>query len=291
MPTTKSPLRYPGGKTQLWRFVNSLIELNQIERAIYCEPYAGGAGVAIQLLLDNLVEEIIINDYDPAIYNFWRAIILNTNDFISLIESTEVTIESWNLQKSTYDECGRIIGSLEGAFSTFFLNRTNVSGIISGGPIGGKEQNGKYKIDCRFNKSDLISKIEGIAKQRSRIHLFNEDAVRLVDIIKRGFPKERIFIFFDPPYYVQGKSLYLSSYNHEQHAEMRDAVLSMEDYFWILTYDKTKQISELYVENDKTYEYALKYSANEKRVAKELLFASPVTQVKSEECVELSAVS
>lgn len=291
MPHTKSPLRYPGGKTQLWKFVKSIIDLNGIVNPIYCEPFAGGSGVTIELLLGNYVDEVIINDFDPAIYNFWRAIIHDTEKFIQLINTTEISIEEWHNQKEIYNNHGRIVGSLEGAFSTFFLNRTNVSGIISGGPIGGRSQNGKYKIDCRFNKLNLIKKIKDIAEQKDKIHLYNEDAANLVELLKDNYPKERLFIFFDPPYYVQGQSLYLSFYKKDQHRLIRDKILSIDDYYWILTYDKTPQISDLYSKADKAYQYSLNYSVNKKRLANEYIFASAVTNLQSSNKVELQPIT
>ncbi|AYJ45931.1 DNA adenine methylase [Enterococcus casseliflavus] len=287
MPHTKSPLRYPGGKTQLWKFVKSTIMLNQIENPIYCEPFAGGSGVTMELLLGNHVNEVIINDFDPAIYSIWSMIINRSKEFIELIERTPVTLEEWHKQKNIYLEYGKNPESLLGAFSTFFLNRTNVSGIISGGPIGGQNQSGKYKIDCRFNKKTSISKISRIAEYRDKIHLYNEDASNLVDILKTEYTRENLFTFFDPPYFVQGQSLYLSFYDESQHELMRNKILEMDDYYWILTYDKAPQISDLYSKADKSFEYSLNYSANKRRMANEYIFASSVTKLKSYDKVKL----
>lgn len=287
MPHTKSPLRYPGGKTQLWKFIKSTIELNKISNPVYCEPFAGGSGVTIELLLGNHVNEVIINDFDPAIYSFWNMSINHSEEFISLIEKTPITLEEWYNQKKIYLKHGKDPNSILGAFSTFFLNRTNISGIISGGPIGGQEQSGKYKIDCRFTKETSIKKIRKIADQKDRIHLFNEDAVNLVDILKKRYQKENLFTFFDPPYYEQGQSLYLSFYSKDQHEIMRNKIAEMDDYYWILTYDKTPQIADLYSSLEQSYEYLLQYSANKKRMASEFLFASPITKLESADKVTL----
>jgi len=287
MPHTKSPLRYPGGKTQLWKFVKSTIELNRINEPIYCEPFAGGSGVTIELLLGNHAKEVIINDFDPAIYSFWNMSINYSKDFIDLIRQTPVTLDEWHNQKRIYLEHGNNPESLLGAFSTFFLNRTNVSGIISGGPIGGQSQSGKYKIDCRFNKETSINKIIRIAENKNRIHLYNEDAADLVDLLKKQYSKEKLFTFFDPPYFVQGQSLYLSFYKENQHEIMRNKILGMDDFFWILTYDKAPQISELYSCVENTFQYSLHYSANRKRLANEFMFASSKTKLHSTQKVEL----
>lgn len=288
MPQTKTPLRYPGGKTQLWKFVNETIKLNKIDSPIYCEPFAGGSGVTMELLIGNHIEEAIINDFDPAIYSFWNMSINKSKEFIKLIEETPVTLDEWYRQKEIHQKEGKNVDSIEGAFSTFFLNRTNISGIISGGPIGGKSQNGNYKIDCRFNKATSIKKIKKIAEFKNKIHLFNEDASNLTDILKSNFSKKRLFTFFDPPYYKQGQSLYLSFYDHNQHEIMKDKILDMDDYYWILTYDKAPQIADLYNEANQKYDYYLTYSANKKRLASEFLFASSVTKLVSADKILLN---
>lgn len=161
---------------------------------------------------------------------------------------------------------------LENGFTSFFLNRTNVSGIINGGPIGGKKQLGKYKIDCRFNKVALIEKIRKISSYKDRIILNNLDAN---DFIKQELPKynsKSTFIFFDPPYYAQGKNLYLSFVYKNSHKELANNILSLSDYKWITTYDIEDKILELYKDKSKAYTYSLLYSVRNKRRAKEYLF-------------------
>lgn len=290
MPHTKSPLRYPGGKSQLWKFVKSTIEHNGIEAPIYCEPFAGGSGITWELLLGGHIESAIVNDYDPAIYSFWNACLNHTDELIQMIINTTITLDEWHKQKEIYARVGRDPESIQGAFATFFLNRTNVSGIISGGPIGGQTQEGNYLIDCRFTKKTSIKKIQKIAEYRNQIQLYNLDAAALVPILKENYPREQLFTFFDPPYYQQGQSLYLSFFNHEQHEIMRNEILDMDDYFWILTYDKAPQISELYHSVQHSYEYDLVYSANRKTRATEFLFASPITQLQSCEKIVLHDV-
>lgn len=64
----------------------------------------------------------------------------------------------------------------EVGFSTFYLNRTNRSGVLTGGVIGGLGQSGKWKIDARFPRNELITRIELIASLRESITLYNLDA-------------------------------------------------------------------------------------------------------------------
>ncbi|MDT2805276.1 DNA adenine methylase [Vagococcus lutrae] len=287
MPVTYSPLRYPGGKTQLAKFVANLIEINDIKDATYIEPFAGGSGVSLQLLLENKVNHIVINDYDKSIYSVWNAIINHTDRFIELIEKTPVTLDEWHKQKDIHLNNRTYMNSLEGGFATFFLNRTNVSGIISGGPIGGQKQTGKYKIDCRFNKKTSINKIKAIAERREDITLFRKDANKLVDIIQENYDPKNTFIFFDPPYFAQGQNLYMSFINDDKHIQMKKSIDKLNDYYWILTYDAAPQIADIYHDNPNKFEYQLNYSANRKTKATEFLFSSERTVVQSYDKVKL----
>lgn len=284
---TSTPLRYPGGKSQLTKFVKTILHNNHIT-GTYIEPFAGGAGIAIDLLLNNDVDHIVINDFDPSIHAVWNAIINRSVELIALLENvpfdytTPHTLEAgdlnnyWHTQKKIHDSLANEAFSLENAFATLMLNRMNVSGIINGGPIGGQHQSGKYQIDARFNKKTLISKIQKIAAQRDRIDLYNLDANDLISEIKsnKTYDIENTFIFFDPPYFVQGKNLYLSFFDSNQHLELANNILNMSDYYWITTYDYTEQISDMYANAKQRYAYSLKYSANRRGIFSEFMFAS-----------------
>ena len=146
-----SPLRYPGGKSKLAPFVSLAIKKANLQNPVYIEPFAGGAGTALELLFNGIVDEIVINDYDKAIYSMWRAILTNTRKFIYFIENTPLNDVEWRKQKKIYTTQNKKY-SIELGFATFYLNRTNRSGILSAGPIGGHNQTGNYLIDARFNK-------------------------------------------------------------------------------------------------------------------------------------------
>lgn len=288
MPVTKSPLRYPGGKTQLSTYVNHLLKINKVTNT-YIEPFAGGFGVGLDLLIDGSVENVVINDLDPSIYSVWYYILNEPSKFISKIEDVPITMEEWYKQRKIRDEVEKEI-SLDNAFATFFLNRTNVSGIINGGPIGGKKQTGKYKINCRFNKERLIKKIQVIASYKERISLTNMDAN---DFILNQIPEynsKNTFIFFDPPYYTQGKNLYLSFVDKNKHQRLSENIIGLKKYKWIITYDIEPEILKLYEPYIKAYTYHLNYSANKKRRAKEYMFINNNTKADSFEKVELEEI-
>lgn len=281
MPCTKTPLRYPGGKSQLKKFVGHIIKLNNLNNAIYCEPFSGGAGVAISLLLDKQVDSIILNDFDTAIYSVWYAITKDTADFLQRIETTDITIKNWQEQHEIYEHLRNSNNySIELAFATLFLNRTNVSGIITGGPIGGIEQGGHYKLDCRYNKTTLCNKIQAIANMRDHIRLYHCDATDLIHDVLTNENPNRLFTFFDPPYYQQGNNLYKNAFDDEKHVELSQAIHTMDNFHWITTYDNHQRIQEIYSDMNIKH-YSLQYTANKKRREKEIFFSSPITQVES----------
>jgi DNA adenine methylase len=266
MPITDSPLRYPGGKSQLAPLIIDILRENGLFYGHYCEPFAGGAGIAWTLLLNGYVSHVHLNDLDPAIYALWNSVLYRTDDFCELIDTTSVTIEEWHRQRRVQNDGRRSMLSL--GFATFFLNRTNRSGIISGGVIGGVSQNGSYKLDCRFNKSDLIRKIRRIATYRDQVSLHNLDGVDFLTRIVPQFPQNSI-VNLDPPYYVRGPELYRNHFSAADHEGLARAVSTLERY-WVVTYDDTPETRALY-EAFPLFTHRLNYSAQEKRVGTELL--------------------
>ncbi len=264
-----SPLRYPGGKNKLSKFIASICKENNID-GHYVEPYAGGASVAMHLLFNGYVKEITINDYDRAIYAFWHSVLNDTERLCRKIRNTEVSVKSWRKQKKIQKNKSTEKDLLKLGFSTFFLNRTNYSGIIDGGMIGGISQNGEYKIDCRFNKEDLIDRIRFIAIHRKHIHLENLDALDLIKKIKKD--KNTIF-YFDPPYYLKGPSLYMNHYCHQDHQKVSEKIKKIKNTKWIVSYDNTSEIKKMYSLCQKK-EYAFFHTAYKARMGKEILFFS-----------------
>lgn len=263
-----SPLRYPGGKGKLASFMGLLIEETGHKGGTYIEPFAGGAGIALELLETNIVSEIVINDLDKGIYSFWKAILKETDRFIEKIEETPINIEEWENQRYICERYNSKY-SFELGFATFYMNRTNRSGIINGGVIGGKEQVGDWKLDVRFNKKKLIERIENIARLKKQIHLYNKDAESF--LIKFVPKYERnSFIYFDPPYFDKGKELYLNFLEYEDHVRIKNIIEQGVSCDWIITYDDSPEIAALY-EDFCVRRYSINYSAANKRKAQELV--------------------
>lgn len=271
-----SPLRYPGGKNKLAAFIAKICSDNGID-GHYVEPYAGGASVALFLLLEGFVRKITINDKDRSIYAFWYSVLNYTNDLCQLVKETPITIEEWRRQKNIQKN-KETVDLLELGFSTLFLNRVNRSGIINAGPIGGIEQSGDYKLDCRFNKEEINRRIKKIACHKSDINLFNIDALQLIELIVREKLDDNVIFYFDPPYYHKADSLYLNFYNYKNHKEVSERILDIQGISWIVSYDNVHEIRKLYGTSLKK-EYSFKHTAYEQREGKEILYFSNNLQI------------
>lgn len=270
-----SPLRYPGGKSKLTPYILETLKLNNLEGGTYVEPFAGGAAIAWYLLIKNHVKSVYINDLNPSIYAFWHSALNHTEQLIEMIHKTLITVDEWHNQKAIQVSTKSSI--LERGFSTFFLNRTNRSGIInSGGMIGGVSQTGNYRLDCRFNKEDLIKRINEIAARSDSIILTNLDAV---DFITEVLPTvgEKSLVNIDPPYYAKGKGLYQNFFEYDDHHRLYECVKRIK-HPWIVTYDDTPEINDIYSEFNPR-PFSLKYTAQDKRRGREVIIHSPVVEI------------
>lgn len=265
---TASPLRYPGGKWRLARYFEKVIALNYVRPPLYVEPYAGGASLALSLLFTNIVREIYLNDLDPAIHAFWSSLLHRGEDFCELIESVSITPDEWRRQRRIYAS-GIAAGRLGLGFAAFFLNRTNHSGILNGGMIGGKRQKGEWKLDARFNRSELVRRVKKISDFKSRIHLRCQNATEFLS--NEMFEKGSL-VYLDPPYYRAGKALYLNAYKPNDHELVRDCALGLRCP-WIISYDDVAEIRRLY-SSQKSRRIRLLHTARTARWGREIMFFS-----------------
>jgi len=243
-----SPLRYPGSKRRLFQYIKKSLEINNLKPSLYIEPFAGGASVALQLLKENLVGKVILIDKDPWIASFWHEVFFDTDWLINEIRTIDVTIQKWWEFKKSEPTTIR-----EQAITGFFLNRTSFSGILEdrAGPIGGKSQNSKYKIDCRFMREVLIDRIMEASKLRSKVYMvmncsWDEGVQQVGDLQLQGdLPTINVFMYFDPPFFEEADALYRYYFTNEDHKKLRDYLLELKDKF-ILSYDSAEQVEALY---------------------------------------------
>lgn len=286
-----SPLRYPGGKARLSDFLIEILVANGLQGPHYVEPYAGGAGAALRLLFEEYVESITINDADPRIRCFWEAVTKHSDKFLDLLDRVEVTIKEWHRQREIYVKCD-MRKALKVGFATFFLNRTTRSGIVhNGGPIGGYNQKGNYKIDARFNRDQLARRIQRIGAYSDRINVSGHDGLALLKKINQAHLKaKRTFVYLDPPYYSKGAALYLNNFTHEQHKKLAAYLGNAKNFPWIMTYDNVDAIRNLY-SNFPQVCFNLSYSAYERRKGQELLIYPESFTIPAEAMYSLPAVA
>lgn len=262
-----SPLRYPGGKALMTNFFVNLFRENGLQNIVYAEPYAGGAGAAINLLMQNVVDDIVINDANIGIFSFWNSLINDSKRFIQAINDIPVTIMEWHRQRTILKTS--VEPSFELGVAVFFLSRTNRSGVITGGAIGGateeRQNAAKYKIDCRFNKMELLQRLRAISERKAHIRVSNMDALDFLRTIDN-----KVFVYLDPPYYAKGKCLYMNHYTDDDHARLADFLQHEAEFRWVLSYDDVPQIRELYATQN-LYRFPLKYTVEMKRTGYELL--------------------
>lgn len=266
-----SPLRYPGGKSKLTAYVLETMKLNGLEGGSYVEPFAGGCSIAWYLLLNGHASKVYINDLDPAIYAFWYSVLYKTEDLCQKIQTTAVTMDEWYRQRDIYRSGPS--DYLQLGFATLFLNRTNRSGIIKAGVIGGLNQDGNYKLDCRFNRARLVEQITAIAARSDSIRLTNLDATQFIEEYIPDIQGNAL-INIDPPYYVKGKGLYQNFFEHDDHYRLYESIKRI-NHPWIVTYDDTPEICGIYAEFEPE-SFGLTYTAQTKCKGSEVIIHSPI---------------
>ena len=268
-----TPLRYPGGKARFAPFIASVMQVNGLDGGHYMEPYAGGAGVALELLFNGVVTDIHINDADSAVYAFWYAATACPDALIRLVETEPIDMDAWMHWRSVMR--GEMVATdVERGFATLFMNRTNRSGILKGGVIGGKHQAGAYHLDARFKRDVLVGRLRRIADMAAGIHVHCRDALELLKHASELMPTKSL-VYLDPPYYVKGSGLYRNFYQHDDHLAI--AQLLRQRSFgrrWVVSYDNAEQIREMY-SGVRSVEYGLGYTAQRRYTGSEVMLFDP----------------
>lgn len=267
-----TPLRYPGGKARFAPFIAETMRANGLHGGHYLEPYAGGAGVALELLFHGHASHVHINDLDPALNAFWVCVTRHSKALLRMLRDTPVDIEQWLKWREVVR--GDANASLvERGFATLFMNRTNRSGILKGGVIGGLAQEGDYKIHARYDKAALAARIERIAQRADDITVHCEDAHVLLARCGKFLPKKAL-VYLDPPYYVKGRGLYRNFYRHDDHLAIAKLLQSRKFARpWVVSYDNADEICDMY-SMSQGLSYSLNYTAQRRYVGSEVMFFS-----------------
>lgn len=265
-----SPLRYPGGKALMAPLLKEIRQLNGLEGHAIAEPFAGGAGASLTLLHQGDVDRVLLNDLDPHIYDFWQAAVHSTAEMIAYLDQVPISVQEWRRWREVYKKGA--VSQVERGFATLYLNRCNRSGIIwNGGVIGGLAQEGRWKIDARFNKTTLRQRLEWLGRQREQIEVSNRDGIECIDACTLG----STLWFIDPPYVTKGRTLYMDPLNVEYHQNLAAHLQGADRADWVLTYDDCPLVRQLYGGWATVKQFPLLYSAAERRFGSEVLIAPP----------------
>lgn len=278
MSQYKTPLRYPGGKQRLWSFVDEILTANELATADYVEPFAGGAGVAMELLLRGRIRRVHLNDSCVAVFSFWHSILTEPERFCRAVSRASLNIDTWRRQRAVFRARYKA-DCFELGFAMFYLNRCNRSGILNGGVIGGLEQDGDWKMDARFPRNELITRIEAIAARKSDIKIRNWDAERFISQYVPKLPEETL-IYCDPPYFRKAERLYPNHYKPEDHQRIAAVIQRSIPQHWIVSYDSCDEIRAFY-EGRSSFQYLLQYNAAKAYRGSELFIFSDQTVVPS----------
>lgn len=264
-----TPLRYPGGKGRLTAFLRHVLAANNLGNATYIEPYAGGAGAALAMLTAGDVDSIVINDLDPAIHAFWFSAVHRNRELYARVSECEVSLEEWHRQREIYKRRDTT-NLLELGFATLYLNRTNRSGVLNAGVIGGQSQSGTYRVGSRFYRETLLNRLNILNSLSGRITVTNFDGTALIE---RYAGLDSSFFYIDPPYFDKGSFLYMNSFIDKDHARLAQILQENRQVPWVLTYDDAPQIRDLF-SSFRVDTYALKYSAHKAELKQELIIFS-----------------
>jgi len=279
MSTTDTPLRYPGGKSSLAGFLSRLVTSTGLRDPFYVEPYCGGAGAAVSLLFREVVSDAFLNDIDRGIYSFWKAAKLHADTLCERIQTVKLTISEWRRQRRILQQCDNH-SLVDVGFACLFLNRVNRSGVLRANPIGGLSQNGQWNMDARFNRDDLVRKVQRIARYRNRIHVSNLDAELFLDRVVASLSRPSL-VYLDPPYFAKGKGLYRNHYQYNDHERLAAYLQREHHKYWLISYDATPEVCHLY-KGLRRLSYQLSYSAARRYNGSEVAFFSPALRLPAE---------
>lgn len=223
------------------------------------------------------IDKAVLVERDPLVYAFWHSVFNATEALCEAIETCPVTLETWHILQATKavnDPTKSTYTLLQLGLSGLFFNRTNFSGIIGAGPIGGQAQTSAYKIHCRFNKTALIRQIKAAALLAPRVSVFFGDALIFLRKNAAKISADFSFVYIDPPYYTQGRKLYRHHYTDADHA-MLAAYITSQGYPWLVSYDDHPRIRELYASKQMQPIY-LDYKVKSSRTAQELVISNLV---------------
>ena len=130
-----------------------------------------------------------------------------------------------------------------------------------------------WGIDARFNRADLVRRIERFGRHRSRIAVHGLDGAMFLETVAPNL-SARSLVYLDPPYFVKGtQRLYKNYYSAKDHTAIAKRVADLQSS-WIVSYDNAEEIAAIY-RGFHSLQYGVQYSASARYVGNEIMFFSP----------------
>lgn len=211
----------------------------------YYEPFFGSGSIGFKVLEElDTDRRVSISDIDPGIVSLWKAVHESPDELCSRIKSFTPNVDDFYSFQET-DGTDKSL-TVENGFKKLALHQMSYSGLgaKAGGPIGGREQRGAYKIDCRYNVPTLT---KNIGKLHTLMSRFKDLTIECKPVFSslESIQRANSIVYLDPPYYVQGGALYANNMNVFEHQELAKR-LNAAEYEWVLSYDDVEPIRQLY---------------------------------------------
>ena len=249
---TKSPLRYPGGKSRALKQILPLIP----EFEEFREPMVGGGAVFFALKQLHPDKKFWINDFNKELYLFWK---FSKEELQKVIGGIVDIKGNYREGKELYSyllDDYRKFSELQRAIRFFILNRITFSGLTESGGYS------KQAFEKRFTDSS-IERLKSASEVLQGTMVTGENYKNLIEA--NG---ENVFIFLDPPYLSKTKSRlygrngeFHTGFNHEEFAE----TMKNCKHKFLITYDDCQEIRELFKLSEQKiyiYEWELQYGMN-----------------------------
>ena len=220
--TSRSPLRYPGGKS---RAVSAIMRLIPDDTEVVWSPFLGGGSVELACAARGI--KVFGSDLFEPLINFWNHLLENPLELADAVEEYLPLPKHrfYGLQKSYL----QMSDPLERAAVFFVLNRASFSGAtLAGGMSPGHP---------RFTPSSI---------QRLRDFRIEGFTVKHCDYRQAMNDSDDGLMYLDPPYIIDSK---LYGYKGDMHTNFNHEELAMilrGKSNWILSYNDSEIIRHLY---------------------------------------------
>ncbi len=256
MTITKSPLRYPGGKSRAIQQMKLLLPKDLEE---YREPFVGGGSFFIYLKQAYPKLKIWINDLNPELYFFWKYAQIDSEKLArEVLKVKAERADGQELFNELVNVKIEILTEFERAVRFFILNRITFSGVVESGGYS------QLAFVGRFTESS----IERVAKLGKLLEGIKITFLDYREVLSSG--GKEVFTFLDPPYFKATKSklygkngILHTGFNHDEFT----VALKKCNHSWLITYDDSPEIRKNF-NFANIYEWELQYGMNNYRQGK-----------------------